>query len=221
MLKVITPAVQSNLTELSAVKRDLGIADTDASQDARLTDIIATASDLVTQYLNRDTLGQEILEQTEHCVRGAGPIILARDINVVIESVTVNGVVLAPETYHLDGSLLQPMYAGYGYGYGGVWASNGFAVVTPFAGGWLGRHVVIRYTAGFNLPAGLPRSIEAACKDVIFSLYASGTRDRGIRSETVEGVGSTTYVASGSDGALPIAPDRLMALERWRYRAGL
>ena len=233
MLKVITPAARSDLTELSAVKRDLGISEDDASQDERLSDLIWTASDLVTQHCNRDTFGLELVEQTER-PHGTGPIILARDLSPVIESVTENGVELPPEAYYLDGSLLHRFHGaapapGTGTPYAGVWVSNGFAVLSPFAGGgWCGRHVVIRYTAGFELLGGLPRAIEQACLDVVFSLHASAGRDpsRIVRSETVEGIGSVTYATSAAatggagGGLLPIAPDRLAALERWRYRPG-
>ena len=229
MLKVITPAGEAMLTRLETVRRDLGLPDGDTSQDERLADLIATASDLVCQHLNRDNLGIETVEQVAH-PRTVGPIILARDLNPVIESVTVNGVALDEGAYHLDGSLLHRVHGiGTGAGYAGAWAANSFAVMSPFAGaGWCGRHVVIRYTAGFELLGGLPRAIEQACKDVIYSLHASAGRDpsRIVRSETVEGIGSVTYATSAAatggagGGLLPIAPDRLAALERWRYRAG-
>lgn len=225
MLKVIVPAGEAMLTRLETVRRDLGLPDEDTSQDERLADLIATASDLVCQHLNRDNLGIETVEQVEH-PRHTGPIILARDLNPQIESVTVNGVALDEDAYHLDGSLLHCIHGvGTGAGYAGAWAANGFAVVSPFAGGgWCGRHVVIRYTAGFELLGGLPRAIEQAAKDVVFSLHASAGRDpsRIVRSETVEGIGSVTYAtsAAATGGLLPIAPDRLAALERWRYRPG-
>lgn len=231
MLKVLTPAVTGDLADLATVKRDLGLPDDDTSQDERLADLIATASDLVCQHLNRDGLGIETVEQTEH-PRTVGPIILARDLNPQIESVTVNGVELDEWAYHLDGSLLHRIPSnggGPGGSFAGVWAHNGFAVLSPFAGGgWCGRHVVIRYTAGFELLGGLPRAIEQACKDVIYSLHTSAGRDpsRIVRSETVEGIGSVTYATSAAatggagGGLLPIAPDRLAALERWRYRPG-
>lgn len=224
MLKVLMPAATNDLTSLEAVRRDLGIADDDTSQDERLSDLIATASDLLAQHLNRDGLGRETLEQTAR-PRSTGPIILARDLNPRIESVTLDGAALDPGAYHLDGSLLHRVHLGNGAG--GVWAHNGFAVVSPFAGGgWCGRHVVIRYTAGFELLGELPRAIEQACRDLIYSLHASVGRDQSriVRSETVEGIGSVTYAtsvaATGGGGVLPIAPDRLMALERWRYRPG-
>ena len=233
MLKVITPAGETMLTRLETVRRDLGLPDGDTSQDERLADLIATASDLVCQHLNRDNLGIETVEQVAH-PRTIGPIILARDLNPVIESITENGVELPPEAYYLDGSLLHRFHGaapgpGTGTPYAGVWTSSGAAVVSPYAGGgWCGRHVVIRYTAGFELLGGLPRAIEQACLDVVFSLHASAGRDpsRIVRSETVEGIGSVTYATSAAatggagGGLLPIAPDRLAALERWRYRPG-
>ena len=229
MLRVIAPAERSDLTDLATIKRDLGLPEDDTSQDERLTDLIATASDLVAHHCNRSGFGLEVLEQVEH-PRTTGPIILARDLNPQIESVTVNGVALDEDAYHLDGSLLHRAYpGGVGYGYNVSWTRNGAAVVSPFAGGgWCSRHVVIRYTAGFELLGGLPRAIEQACKDVIYSLHTSAGRDpsRIVRSETVEGIGSVTYATSAAatggagGGLLPIAPDRLAALERWRYRPG-
>lgn len=213
MYRILTAAATNDLTTLWTVKRELEISDGDSPspQDERLADMISTASDLVVQYCNRDTFGRQTIEQTEYLRQPTQGIVLVNDINPVITSVTLNDVELSPTEYVLDGSILrQPIP---------VWPSN------SCWSGWYGGKIVIVYDAGFILPPGgsppsdLPRAIERACMDIVFSFWGSSTRDQTVRSEAVDGVGSITYATSGAS-ALPIAPDRLMALDRYKRFGG-
>lgn len=213
MYRILSAAATNDLTTLATVKHELAISDGDSPSphDERLTELISTASDIVAQFCNRDTFGRQTIEQTEYLRQPTQGIVLAFDINPAITSVTLNDVELSPTEYVLDGSILrQPIP---------VWPSN------SCWSGWHGGKIVIVYDAGFILPPGgsppsdLPRAIERACMDIVFSFWGSSTRDQTVRSETVDGVGSIAYATSGAS-ALPIAPDRLMALDRYKRFGG-
>jgi hypothetical protein len=221
MYRVLAGPSTSDLTTLASIKRELAIADDDTSQDDRLADLISTASDIVSGYCNRDTFGLETIEQTEYIREPGHGIALVGDLNPTVTSVVLNDTDLDETDYTLDGSILRRAYpAEGGWGWG-----DGSTINWPTGWnhwhGWPGGKVVITYTSGFVLLDELPRAIERACQDVVFSLWrtTSSTRDQTIRSETVDGIGSTTY-STGTVSALPIAPDRLAVLDRYKRRVG-
>lgn len=196
MLEIVTRATTGDLTVLARVKSELGITDT--SQDAKLTNLIHEASDLITAYCNRDTFGREDLRQTERITAARECIILARDLEPTITSITADGASLDPAEYELDGSLL-------------------YRLEDDERIAWQWEKVVIEYSAGFTLLGTLPFAIERAAIDLVVMLYRSGGRDVSVRQEMVEGVGSTSYFdARASAGGLPLSADRLNALHRYR-----
>lgn len=210
MFRILAAPATNDLTTLAAVRRELELSsdDSPSTQDERLSDIISTASDLVTQYCNRDTFGLQTIEQTEYLRQQTQGIVLVNDLNPVITSVSLNDVELDASQYVLDGSILrQPISS-----WSGGWRH---------CAGWYGGKIVITYDAGFALLDDLPRAIERACQDVVFSLYRriSSTRDQTVRSETIDGIGTTTY-ATGTVSSLPLAPDRLIALDRYKRFGG-
>ena len=75
---LLSPAVNGDLTTLAIAKRELGV--TDASQDARIADLIHEASDLVAQWCNRSGFGRETLRQTERLASPADALVLQRDL---------------------------------------------------------------------------------------------------------------------------------------------
>lgn len=206
MYRITVPATNSDLTTLEVVKRELGISpdspppDSPSLQDERLSDFISTASNLIANYCNRDTFGLQTYEQAEFLRRPCDGIVLAGDLNPTITSVSLNGTTLDTSAFVLDGSVLRRPILPWPHPES-FW-------------GWHGGQIVIVYTSGFNLPGGAPPALARAAQDIVYSFWASSTRDQTIRSEQVEGVGAMTYATSGLS-ALPIAPDRLIALARY------
>lgn len=68
ILKVLTPATSIDLISLEQLKVALGIADTDTSQDAQLTNYITIYSAVIADELNR-TLGYEKMQETVRCLQ--------------------------------------------------------------------------------------------------------------------------------------------------------
>ena len=194
MLEILSPAATSDLTTLAIAKRGLGVAD--ATQDARIADLIREASDLVAQWCNRAGFGRETLRQTERLVSPVDVIVLQRDLGVLVSSVTEDGVALAADEYERGGVLLYRLRGD---------------VRVP----WGARTVIVEYQAGFALPDEVPPALERACLDLLAGLWHGQGRDPAVRNETTEGVGAVGYVELRGD-TLPLPPDRLAALERYR-----
>ena len=194
MLEILSAAATGDLTTLATAKRELGV--TDAAQDARITDLIREASDLVAQWCNRAGFGRETLRQTERLASPLDVLVLQRDLGVVVTSVTEDGLALSANEYERGGVLLYRL-------------RDGVRVA------WAARTVVLEYQAGFTLPDDAPSALERACLDLLAGLWHGQGRDPAVRNETTEGVGAVGYFEHRAD-TLPLAPDRLAALERYR-----
>ena len=194
MLEILSPAATSDLTTLAIAKRELGVAD--ATHDARIADLIREASDLVAPWCNRAGFGRETLRQTERLASPADALVLQRDLGVAVTTVTEDGLALSAADYERVGVLLYRL-------------RDGVRVA------WTARTVVIEYQAGFVLPDEAPPALERACLDLLAGLWHGQGRDPAVRNETTEGVGAVGYFEH-RPGTLPLAVDRLAALERYR-----
>lgn len=194
MLEILSPAASGDLTTLAIAKRELGVAD--AAQDARIADLIREASDLVAQWCNRSGLGRETLRQTARLASPVDVLVLQRDLGVAVTTVTEDGVALAAADYERGGVLLYRLRDG---------------MRAP----WTARTVIVDYQAGFVLPDETPPALERACLDLLAGLWHGQGRDPAVRNEATEGVGAVGYFEHRGD-TLPLPPDRLAALERYR-----
>ena len=194
MLEILSPAATGDLTTPAIAKRELGVTDT--AHDARIADLIREASDLVAQWCNRSGVGRETLRQTERLASPVDVIVLQRDLGVTITAVTEDGVALAAADYERGGVLLYRLRGD---------------VRVP----WTARTVIVEYQAGFVLPDDAPPALERACLDLLAGLWHGLGRDPAVRNETTEGVGAVGYFEHRAD-TLPLPPDRLAALERYR-----
>ena len=184
-LAVTTAAATRDLTVLARLKTDLGIAD--IAQDAALADTIREASDAICRFCARpEGFGRETVMETWRLDRAAECLILARDIAPAIASVTEDGVALAASDYLLSGSLLYRLSSD-----------------APTA--WTARKVAVTYAAGWALLADVPYDLERACLDLAASIWASRGRDRTLRSEAADGVGSVSYLDPRDGSGLPQA----------------
>ncbi len=194
MLEILSPAASGDLTTLATAKRELGV--TDAVHDTRIADLICEASDLVAQWCNRSGFGREMLRQTARLVSPVDVIVLHRDLGVTITTVAEDGAALSADEYERGGVLLYRLREN---------------VRVP----WTARMVVVEYQAGFVLPDDAPPALERACLDLLVGLWHGQGRDPAVRNETTEGVGAVGYFEPRAD-TLPLPPDRLAALERYR-----
>jgi hypothetical protein len=114
-------------------------------------------------------------------------IILDRDIAPSITSVVEDGTTLAVTDYELDGSLLYRL-------------SGDYRIQ------WRATVLQVTYAAGYTLLTDLPQDLERACLDLCATIWASRGRDRSLRSESADGVGSVSYLdPRDSAGGLPQA----------------
>jgi hypothetical protein len=188
-----------DLTILSTVKDELGILQTDTSQDDRLTDLIKAASGIVAEYCGT-VFGAEDVEETfwvdspSEYVRS---VMLSRTPVIEITSVEADGTILDPTAYRVDsGGCLHRIDA----------IGSTFWVLT--------NTLVVSYTAGYVLLDSLPYGVERAAISLIKNLHASTGRDPLIRSEDIPGLRSVTYQAGSSLSGAGELPSEVVALLR-------
>ncbi|MEO0036687.1 MAG: hypothetical protein RLZZ501_2710 [Pseudomonadota bacterium] len=201
-LSVITQAAARDLTTLDAVKAELSI--TDAGVDAALSAMIAQASAAVAGWCRRpEGFGVETVAQTVRRLPGdpaPARLILDRDLVPAITVVTADGAELEPDEWVLDGSLL-------------------LRLCCDRPSHWRSSKVVIRYAAGYDLPAGCPADIARACLDLVVRMWSARGRDPTLRSEQILDVITQSWTdpdKTALDDGLPVeVAARLAPYKRW------
>lgn len=195
-LTVVTAATTRDLTILARMKSDLGLTGTD--QDAALADVIREASDAIGRECARpEGFGRETVAETWRLSAAADCLILTRDIRPAITSVVEDGVTLAAADYQLAGSLL-------------------YRLDEDAPTRWTARKVTVTYAAGYALLSDVPYDLERACLDLAATIWAARGRDRTIRSESVDGVASASYLdpAAGKGGMPLVIADAIAPYRR-------
>lgn len=199
MADAVLPA--NALTTLETLKGELGIDDTDSSQDTRLARLIGVASDFIERYCGRE-FGK--LERTEY-YKGYGtprlrlnvtPLDATADITVVID-----GLALELDT---DFKVEDPKI-------GALWRDRGWQKTAPFQrgasyatlDGMERAAFAITYTGGYVLPKDevlledqvlpdtpalartLPYDLEQVCLELIVTKQKP--RDKTVKSESLLG----------------------------------
>jgi hypothetical protein len=141
--------------------------------------LVGLASSAVSRHCNR-VFGRERLREA---VRpGAGQLILSRRPVFQLHSVTGDGNLVELDGVELDGEA----------GLLGRLDAAGDACA------WWNRRVIVEYSAGWAMPGtpgrDLPEDIEQACLLMIADAVAGEGRDPRLRSESTEGVGSTSWL---------------------------
>ena len=210
---VVTPAPSIDMIDLATVKDDWQITIT--TDDPYLTRAITRCSRAAANFCNRtfaiETV-QDLLTMSQDKWPGAvierpDLIQLTRWPIVAVTSVTVDGTTLVEGTDFLTDQTngqLQRLNA-----YGSMRA-------------WTGKTITIIYSAGYVLPGqaavtgaqNLPDDITDAVSRMVYTRIAERQRDPLVKSETIEGVGSTTYIVPNADGNL--SPDVVDILDNYR-----
>jgi hypothetical protein len=206
VLIVNTPADSSNLTDLATIKAELGITDT--SEDTNLTTWIAQASASCAAYCDR-VFGLEVVTETfrnrfsfvYRTENRVDSIRLARNPVVTITSIVCDTVVLVQDVdYELD-----PVE-------GILYRLDGFDNIIQ----WCFAKLVINYSGGWALIGTLPLNIERACIVQVKSIRSDATRDTSVKSESIPGVLSTTYVTSNNTDSVSLDPIAAGFLDPYR-----
>jgi len=197
-LEVITPAACMDLTILETAKMELGIPDTDTSQDDNIAILIKQASGVVADYCNQVFGAEEVVETfwADAPSEWARSFMLSREPVISIDSVTIDGVVIAPSQYRVasDGHLHRLDTVGMTF-----WALTSTAV--------------INYTAGYVLLDDLPYGVERAALSMIKTFHSGVGRDPMVRSESIPGLRDVSYQV-GSLGDSESLPPEVTALLR-------
>lgn len=184
MLTVTEANADRRLTRLDTVKTELGVAD--GASDEKLEALIDQASDVVARYCNRVFALETVAETFRVQNHGAHGLTLSRYPVVAIISIVENDTTLTTDDYEAD---LET---------GIIERLRSDRVMR-----WPCGKTVVTYSAGFDLPDGLPEGIERATIELVKQYYASGDRDPLVRSEVVEGAGSTDYFSPSTTGFTP------------------
>jgi hypothetical protein len=178
MLSVLVPATSSRLTSLDAVKRELSISGT--SDDARLLAYIDQASAVIADYLGRP-LGRETVAETLRLSASSEVIMLSRWPVVSVTSIVEDGATLAAADYEIDRSFAYRLF-------------------DDERARWPAVKVVLTYVAGYDLPDGVAPAIERAATQLVVAMNASRGRDPSLRSESIEGIGSQSWLDPRNGG---------------------
>jgi hypothetical protein len=183
MLTVIEAAKNRDLTLTATVKAEMGITIRD--DDQQIKRLIGQASDVVATYCNRVFATETVAETLRSFGRSAS-FMLSRYPVIEVVSVIEAGVSLTADQYEID---LRT----------GIIDRISASCISPWGHG----KTVVTYKSGFALPSDLPDGVERATILLVKQYLASGDRDPMVRSESVEGAGSTDYFSGAGTGLPP------------------
>ncbi|MCO5132443.1 MAG: hypothetical protein M9932_18125 [Xanthobacteraceae bacterium] len=196
-LTIIEAAAETKLTTIAAAKAEMQL--TSGADDAYLTTLIDQASDAVRSWCKRVFAIETVRESIYPDTPGKS-LMLSRWPVVAIAAVTINGVVedVANVEAEDSGHLFRLDASG-------------------CRASWPSGRIVVEYSGGYVLPGQpnrtLPNDIERAALSLVRGSWFARTRDPLIRSEAVDGIGSTDYF-SGTVSRLP--PDAESLLSPYR-----
>jgi hypothetical protein len=193
ILTVIQPPIAARLTTINAVRDQVVLPD--GVSDIMVGEWIDQASSAISSYCQR-SFGRQVLKQT---FRGATGDVL------ILDAVPISSI----QEVRADGSVVDASGYDVSLGSGLLYRLANDARVP-----WAAQRVEVTFQAGWILPGAssrnLPFDIERACLLIVSASAAGSTRDPMLRSETIEGVGSASWIASAEMGSLPPQAEALL-----------
>jgi hypothetical protein len=175
----VAPTEQAKaLCTLTALKAELKV--TASQHDDYLQQTIRQVSGQIAGACLRPHFARETVQQTEWLSVARHEIILARDLEPSISSITEDGVAVASEDYVVDGGLVYRLRSGKRC----LW--------------WPSK-LVLTYQHGYVLPDGVPPSLERACVVACKAAVSARGRDPLVRSMMSADVGSESYRDPGDE----------------------
>jgi hypothetical protein len=195
MLTVITPAASTRLTSVTRAREILGFSNQD---DVAVQTLIGQASRIIVDHCRRP-FAIETVRESFACneIRNEGPI-LGRSPVVEILSVRNSWDLLSSGEYAHDPRT------------GRLRRLDPFGLPLP----WWGGGLTVEYRAGYVLPddgadssaATLPETVERACIMLVSTYLGLRNRNPSVKSETIEGIGSTSWWVPGTSDRL-VSPE--------------
>lgn len=169
----VAPTAQAKaLCTLTALKAELKL--TASSEDDYLERLIRQVSGQIASACRRPHFARETVVQTEWLSAPLRELILARDLEPSISSITENGVAVDSGDYVVDNGLLYRLRSGKRCA-------------------WQTCKLVITYQHGYSLPDGAPPLLERACVVACKAAASARGRDPMLRSMMSSDVGSESY----------------------------
>lgn len=193
MLEVITRATSTALTTIERARQTLACPPS-VVDDPTMSRFIGDASRVVADHCRR-VFALEAIRETfiDSDLRAGGPI-LARSPVVEITRVLSNADVVLGTGYRLDATT------------GRLWRTDVDGHVMP----WWGGNLTVEYRAGYVLPGDddttLPEPVERATTMLVGAYISLRGRDPTVKSESNDGVGSTSWWVPGVGDSL-ISPE--------------
>jgi hypothetical protein len=189
MANLVTAPQATRLATLDSLKAELGIAD--AAQDAQLGAYLDQASGLIGGFTGRFFPRAQWQDVFRLEGRPKRSLVLSQRPVLQVESLHIDGQPFTGDAIDLDpqSGVLRPS------------CRIGSAE-------WCAWRVVVIYTTGFLLPGQdgrtLPDVVERACLDTAKGMFHAADRDPLVRSESEQGIGSTSWLdPDPNNGGLP------------------
>ncbi|MCE7028935.1 hypothetical protein [Jiella avicenniae] len=203
MLTVVTAATAANLTTLSRARAMLDFAPT---EDEAVGTLIDQASRVIADYCRRP-FGLETVKEVFEAPCCDGYLMLSRSPAVAFVEVIEGEETVAPASFHYE-------------------VETGLVCRLSDSGrrvAWSGAPVAVTYAAGYVLPsddndapvATLPEPVERAAIRLVGAYRSLSGRDPLIKSETTEGIGSTSWWVPGA-GSVLADPEAEQLLQPYR-----
>jgi hypothetical protein len=190
MFEVITPAAQTRLISFADAKDLIGWPESD---DRAAYWFIDQVSQVIVDYCRRPFGIETVRDTFDDCTLCRDGMVLSRGPVVEIVSVTATHATLMPAEYRLDRQRNR------------LQLIDTAGQVVP----WWGGSLAVEYRAGYVLPddnaAGdttLPASVQRAAVILLSQYLAGRKRDPGVKQESTEGVGSTSWYVAGPGDVL-------------------
>jgi hypothetical protein len=210
---VVTPATNTMLTTIDAVKRELGITvDTD---DLTIVEMVKRASSAIARECRR-VFGIETVTET---IDGTGTRLLGLSRTPILSVSAVTEDSTAITDYSIEDAEAGALYRANGWGRSGglrMWGTEAFSsgYILP---GYQDRRYSVTYQAGYLLPgeasSTLPGAVEQACLETVKAWYSQRDVDPTMASVKV-GQFQVSYRSPSEAeqrGALPSAALSLLA----------
>lgn len=182
-LTVVDSADSYDLTVLETVRAELGI--TDHSEDVNLTRWIRQASGAISAYCGGRVFAKETVSETFRAESCVNALILSRTPIASVTSVDENGSTLDATEYEvISGTGLLRRLSNDALAY------------------WSHGKITVVYSGGYTLLTDLPYEIERAAIVLVTQYRASAQRDPQLRSESSDGLGSSSYFDGAYNGGM-------------------
>lgn len=194
LFEVTTPAADAAARRLTTAAKVRALIGSPSDDDAKLEAIIDGVSAECARYCNLarpanmaspPTFAEEVVKATwlKTCERRTSILILPWRVAISgFGQVVEDGVNLTVNVdYQLIGGGMLERLRG------------------DSPAGWSSGKIIVPYTAGWVLPAGVSAELESQVIKQVSLGYYGADRDPGLRSDSTEGVGAETYAVIGGD----------------------